>query len=91
MADEKKSVDEKPISSGNVVDEEALETRSIGKGDVLGLEHVDPVLNMKMHLVNNAIDEIGFTPYQAKLFCLNGFGSVARFTMASKLVLIRIV
>ena len=27
-----------------------------------------------MHLVNNAIDEIGFTPYQWKLFVLNGFG-----------------
>lgn len=26
---------------------------STGKGDVLGLEHTDPVLNAKMHLVNN--------------------------------------
>ncbi|KAF2097501.1 MFS general substrate transporter [Rhizodiscina lignyota] len=47
---------------------------STNKADVLGLEHTDPVLNAKMHLVNNAIDEIGFTMYQAKLFCLNGFG-----------------
>ena len=47
---------------------------SIHKGDLLSLEHVDPVLNAKMHLVNNAIDEIGFTPYQGKLFVLNGFG-----------------
>lgn len=45
-----------------------------GKGDILSLEHTDPVLNAKMHLVNNAIDEIGFTPYQWKLFVLNGFG-----------------
>ena len=44
------------------------------KGDILSLEHTDPVLNAKMHLVNNAIDEIGFTPYQWKLFVLNGFG-----------------
>ena len=47
---------------------------SYEKHDILGRERVDPVLNAKMHLVNDAIDEIGFTPYQAKLFCLNGFG-----------------
>lgn len=50
------------------------DTSSLGKGDVLQLEHTDPVLNAKMHLVNNAIDEIGFTRYQWKLFVLNGFG-----------------
>jgi hypothetical protein len=55
-------------------DIESLDVNIIRKGDILALEHVDPVLNAKMHLVNNAIDEIGFTPYQAKLFCLNGFG-----------------
>jgi hypothetical protein len=27
----------------------------LGKGDILQLEHTDPVLNAKMHLVNNAI------------------------------------
>ena len=47
---------------------------SIRKGDLLSLEHVDPALNAKMHLVNDAIDEIGFTTYQWKLFVLNGFG-----------------
>lgn len=26
---------------------------SFGKGDILQLEHVNPVLNAKMHLVNN--------------------------------------
>jgi hypothetical protein len=26
---------------------------SIGKGDILSQEHTDPVLNAKMHLVNN--------------------------------------
>jgi hypothetical protein len=45
-------------------------------GDLLDLESVDPVLNAKMKLVNDTIDEIGFTPYQAKLFVLNGFGYV---------------
>ncbi|KAL9079619.1 MAG: hypothetical protein Q9157_001504 [Trypethelium eluteriae] len=47
---------------------------SLQKGDVLSLESVDPVLNAKMHMVNNTIDEIGFTPYHGKLFILNGFG-----------------
>ena len=50
------------------------ESSSLGKGDILGAEHVDLVLNAKMHLVNNAIDEIGFTGYHWKLFVLNGFG-----------------
>jgi hypothetical protein len=36
--------------------------------------HEDKVLALKMHYVNNAIDEIGFTTYQLKLFFLNGFG-----------------
>lgn len=35
---------------------------------------IDPVLARKMTLVNNAIDEIGMTPFQWKLFFLNGFG-----------------
>lgn len=26
---------------------------SLGKGDILGQEHLDPVLNAKMHMVNN--------------------------------------
>ena len=26
---------------------------SLGKGDILQLEHTDPVLNAKMHLINN--------------------------------------
>ena len=35
---------------------------------------IDPILARKMALTNNAIDEIGMTPWQWKLFCLNGFG-----------------
>jgi hypothetical protein len=34
------------------------ETTSLGKDDILQLEHTDPVLNAKMHLVNDAIDEV---------------------------------
>ncbi|KAJ4358693.1 Filamentous Growth Regulator [Didymosphaeria variabile] len=54
--------------------ETANDDVSVGRGDILSQEHIDPVLNAKMHLVNNAIDEIGFTGYQWKLFVLNGFG-----------------
>lgn len=35
---------------------------------------VDPVLATKMALINRSLDEIGMTPCQWKLFCLNGFG-----------------
>jgi MFS family permease len=42
--------------------------------DVLALNDLDPAMDMKMHLVNNAIDEIGWTNYHLKLFFLNGFG-----------------
>lgn len=57
--------------------DDANDVHSVQKGDLLDLESVDPVLNAKMRLVNDAIDEIGFTGYQAKLFVLNGFGYVA--------------
>ncbi|KAL4875845.1 major facilitator superfamily domain-containing protein [Aspergillus karnatakaensis] len=52
------------------------ENRSVhlGESDLLGGEKLDAVLTAKMALVNDAIDEIGFTPHQWKLFCLNGFG-----------------
>ncbi|PHH62742.1 hypothetical protein CDD81_6730 [Ophiocordyceps australis] len=42
--------------------------------DILSQQGIDSVLDLKMHLVNNAIDEIGWTPYHLKLFFLNGFG-----------------
>jgi hypothetical protein len=50
------------------------ESVALYDGDMLQLGGVDPVKEAKMQLVNNAIDEIGFTPYHAKLFVLNGFG-----------------
>ncbi len=73
------AIDEKDVGkSGEVYDSPGFERQysdvSVQKGDLLSLEHVDPVLNAKMHLVNDAIDEIGFTTYQMKLFFLNGFG-----------------
>ena len=42
--------------------------------DVYDSSRVDPVLAKKMALVNAAIDEIGMTPFQWKLFFFNGFG-----------------
>ena len=43
-------------------------------GEVYELTGFDPVLAKKIAAVNDAIDEIGLTPYHWKLFCLNGFG-----------------
>ncbi|KAL4792451.1 major facilitator superfamily domain-containing protein [Aspergillus venezuelensis] len=47
-------------------------------GDSSGLQKelatMDEVLARKMALVNGAIDKIGMTPFQWKLFFLNGFG-----------------
>lgn len=34
-------------------DQVSFSTASLGKGDLLSLEHIDPVLNAKMHLVND--------------------------------------
>ncbi|RMY25559.1 hypothetical protein D0867_00646 [Hortaea werneckii] len=68
------------IPSHNASDEISMQ-----KGDILGQESTDPVLNAKMHLVNNAIDEIGMTPYTWRLFCLNGFG----YAVDSQILLIQ--
>ncbi|OJJ45252.1 hypothetical protein ASPZODRAFT_69414 [Penicilliopsis zonata CBS 506.65] len=56
--------------------DDGVEARSIrfGENDLLSGEIKDEVLAAKMTLINNAIDEIGFTAYHWKLFCLNGFG-----------------
>ncbi|KAK6873457.1 MFS siderochrome iron transporter 1 [Candida tropicalis] len=42
--------------------------------DMIGLEGDDTILHEKIILLNNAIDEIGFTPYHLKLFLLSGMG-----------------
>lgn len=42
--------------------------------DLLDLESDDDALAKKLKLVNNALDQIGFTPYHLKLFFLNGMG-----------------
>ncbi|PWY73035.1 hypothetical protein BO70DRAFT_373322 [Aspergillus heteromorphus CBS 117.55] len=42
--------------------------------EVIDISVIDPILTRKMARVNEAIDEIGMTPFQWKLFFLNGFG-----------------
>jgi MFS family permease len=42
--------------------------------DLTAVEFGDLVLQRKIHLVNDAIDEIGFTWFHVKLFCIAGFG-----------------
>ena len=42
--------------------------------EVFDIEAIDPILSKKMALVNKAIDEIGMTSFQWKMFFLNGFG-----------------
>lgn len=68
---EKPRVDEENV----LTDAQAAEgSSSDSDEDVLAKQGLDPTLGMKMHLVNNAIDEIGWTSYHWKLFGLNGFG-----------------
>lgn len=50
------------------------EASSSSISEVFDVKAIDPVLSRKMALVNTAIDEIGMTSFQWKLFWLNGFG-----------------
>ncbi|PYH98631.1 MFS general substrate transporter [Aspergillus ellipticus CBS 707.79] len=52
----------------------ATSTESLDQQEVIDISAIDPVLARKMARVNAAIDEIGMTPFQWKLFFLNGFG-----------------
>jgi hypothetical protein len=67
---------ESPLeSSKGIVTPDSQDEISIDlQKEVYNSTAVDPVLAKKMALVNNAIDEIGMTPFQWKLFFLNGFG-----------------
>ncbi|TID15825.1 hypothetical protein CANINC_004355 [Pichia inconspicua] len=44
------------------------------KKDMTMVEGGDKVLAKKINLINNAIDEIGFTWFHVQLFCIAGFG-----------------
>jgi len=47
---------------------------STKKGDLSDYDTSDLALRSKINLINDALDEIGFTWYHFKLFCLNGMG-----------------
>ncbi|KAH7304309.1 membrane transporter [Stachybotrys elegans] len=53
--------------------------------DILGGQGLDPVLTTKLRLLNDAIDEIGWTPYHWRLFFLAGFG----YAVDSMVILIK--
>lgn len=57
-----------------VVVDSQYEASSSSNSDVFDIKAIDPVLSRKMALVNTAIDGIGMTSFQWKLFWLNGFG-----------------
>jgi hypothetical protein len=66
---------EKSILAGTVQGPDSSDDTSSGSvKDVFDAEVIDPVLSKKMALVNKAIDEIGMTSFQWKMFFLNGFG-----------------
>lgn len=46
-----KQIEKEPEKYNDV--ESGSDTVSVAKGDILSAEHTDPVLNAKMHLVNN--------------------------------------
>lgn len=50
---ETKVPQEKDVEHGGhgIIDSD--ESSSLGNGDILSREHTDPVLNAKMHLINN--------------------------------------
>jgi hypothetical protein len=53
-------------------DEDSSSDHSIK--EVFDVEAIDPILARKMALINSAIEEIGMTGFQWKMFYLNGFG-----------------
>jgi hypothetical protein len=50
-----KDTDKKVLQEQDIENQIHSETSSLGNGDILQLEHTDPILNSKMHLVNNAM------------------------------------
>lgn len=48
-----------------------------GPESEIGRVDDDEALTRKLHLINNALDQIGFTLFHLKLFCVAGFGYAA--------------
>lgn len=55
-------------------DEKYFEDSTSLEFDMVDLEANDEILHAKMKLINDAIDEIGFTPYHLKLFFFERYG-----------------
>jgi hypothetical protein len=53
LDNETKVPEEKDIEHGRHGVLDGDDASSLGKGDILSREHTDPVLNAKMHLINN--------------------------------------
>jgi hypothetical protein len=69
----KEAYDEKdgiPVQDSNLSDDASSDSVK----EVFDVEAIDSVLSKKMQLVNKAIDEIGMTSFQWKMFFLSGFG-----------------
>ncbi|KAL1965891.1 hypothetical protein VTN77DRAFT_5024 [Rasamsonia byssochlamydoides] len=67
--------DVKAVETGDLTNNGYSSSDSIDlRRELINTSAVDPALTKKMALVNSAIDEIGMTPFQWKLFFLNGFG-----------------
>ena len=61
--------------SGSSISEEARDVDlepEVTQADIT--QGKDVAMSKKMFLVNNALDQIGFTWFHVKLFCIAGFG-----------------
>lgn len=56
------STEKKAASTGDV-ERADDETFSVVQGDVLSLEHTDPVLNAKMHMINDVSEWLAALPH----------------------------
>ncbi|CAK7898107.1 hypothetical protein CAAN1_22S01794 [[Candida] anglica] len=71
MSDEKEKITVVASSQGSNLSSSHVEGQY---SDMADLQGSDVALAAKIKLINDAIDEIGFTPYHFKLFLLNGMG-----------------
>lgn len=66
--------EESRLSTDDEVTNKSDGASANGASHVFDAKQIDPVLARKMAFVNAAIEEIGMTKFQWKLFWLNGFG-----------------
>jgi hypothetical protein len=73
MNDNHDQVQAAPVEIFTTNEPASNDSKDVSRNFSLDIEQ-DENLVLKMQYVNKAIDEIGFTSYQLKLFFLNGFG-----------------